>query len=80
LAQGNLCSLTPREAAIVTYAKKLTMTPWDMKQADVNTLRSAGLTDREVLDLAHLVSYWGYVNRLVAGLGVRLEDQFAHIQ
>ena len=39
-------------------------------------LRKAGLDDRAILDLAQCVGYFNYVNRIVAGLGVRLgEDE-----
>ena len=37
------------------------------------SLRQAGLTDGEILDAAHVVGYFAYVNRLVDGLGVELE-------
>ena len=33
----------------------------------------AGLDDRAILDLAMVVGYYAYVNRLADGLGVRLE-------
>jgi len=33
-------------------------------------LRAAGLDDRSILDLVQVTGYYGYVNRLVAGLGV----------
>ena len=58
---------------MVDYALKLTRTPWDMLEDDLLPLRQAGLTDREVLDLAMIVGYYAYVNRLANGLGVELE-------
>jgi len=70
--RGELGNLYARERAMVEYARKLTLTPWDVGQSDVEALRKAGLEDREVLDLVQVVGYFGYVGRLVAGLGVRL--------
>ena len=58
---------------MVDYALKLTRTPWNMRKNDLEPLRDAGLTDREVLDLAMIVSYYAYVNRMADGLGVELE-------
>jgi uncharacterized peroxidase-related enzyme len=62
-----------RERAMVDYALKLTRVPWKMREDDLKPLRDAGLTDRELLDLAMIVGYYAYVNRLANGLGVELE-------
>ena len=66
-------ALEPGERAIVDWALKLTRTPWDMTGEDLMPLRDAGLDDRAILDLAMIVAYYGYVNRLADGLGVALE-------
>ena len=68
------CALPSRERAMVDYALKLTRTPGAMRRADLDPLRDAGLDDRSILDLAMLVGYYAYVNRLADGLGVTLED------
>ncbi|MCP3904170.1 MAG: peroxidase-related enzyme [Planctomycetes bacterium] len=73
LATGRVARLTDREAALVAYATKLTTNPHDMDADDVERLRAAGLDDRAILDLAQVVSYFAYVNRMVRGLGVDLE-------
>ena len=58
---------------MVDWALKLTRTPESMRREDLDTLREAGLDDRAILDLAMIVGYYGYVNRLASGLGVQLE-------
>ena len=55
-------------------AVKLTETPWDMVEADVDELRSEGFSDRDILDIVEVVAYYAYVNRIADGLGVDLED------
>ncbi len=55
------------------YAVKLTRTPWAMGEGDVAGLRSAGFSDRDVLNIAEVVAYYAYVNRIADGLGVGLE-------
>jgi len=65
--------LPPRERAIVDWSLKLTRSPGSMCEADLTPLRSAGLDDRAILDLALLVAYYAYVNRVADGLGVSLE-------
>ena len=42
---------------------------------DIEVLRSAGLSDTDVLHLAELVGYYAYVNRIADGLGVELEPE-----
>ena len=73
VATGRVGRLTNREAALVGYATKLTTNPHGMEEADVTRLRDAGLEDRAILDLAQVVGYFAYVNRIVQGLGVQLE-------
>ena len=55
------------------YAVKLSLEPWNMEEADVQELRDAGFSNTGILDIAHVTSYYAYVNRLADGLGVELE-------
>lgn len=55
------------------YAEKLTLTPQEMEDSDVAVLRSVGFSDRDILDICEVVSYYAYVNRIADGLGVSLE-------
>ena len=45
-----------------------------MERADVDRLRRAGYTDRDVLHIAEIVGYYAYANRIADGLGIPLED------
>ncbi len=38
-------------------------------------LREAGLDDRAILDLVHVIGFFAYANRLVDGLGCELEAE-----
>ena len=66
--------LSPRERAMLNYAVKLTLTPSEMGQADVQQLREVSLSDAAILDVCQVSAYYSYVNRLAVGLGVELED------
>jgi NAD(P)H-hydrate epimerase len=68
--------LDRRMAALVAYARKLTRTPAAMREADVAALRQAGLDDRAIVDVNQVVAYFNYVNRVVEGLGVQLEERW----
>jgi len=66
--------LTSSDRQMLDYSAKLTRTPWDMVEADVQALRDQGFTDRAILDIAQIVAYYAYVNRIADGLGVSLEQ------
>ena len=55
------------------FSEKLALTPSESSKSDVDRLRGAGLSDREILDLTLVVAYYSYVNRIASGLGVPLE-------
>ena len=58
------------ELALLRYAEKLTLTPGEMTEDDVVTLRDAGLDDGEILEANQIICYFNYVNRSINGLGV----------
>jgi NAD(P)H-hydrate epimerase len=68
--------LDPRIAALCAYARKLTRAPATVREADVAMLRAAGLDDRAIVDANQVVAYFNYVNRVVEGLGVQLEERW----
>jgi hypothetical protein len=59
---------------MLRYAVKLTRSPANVGQADVQDLRRAGFSDAAILDICQIVSYYNYVNRLADGLGVEMES------
>ena len=61
---------TGKELALMLYARKLTLLPGKMAQADVDSLKRNGLTDGEILEANQIIGYFNYVNRLLNGLGV----------
>ena len=65
--------LSPRREAMLDYVEKLTLRPQDMTEADVASLRDAGFSDRDILDICEVAGYYAYVNRIADGLGVGLE-------
>lgn len=66
--------LDPADRTMLDYAAKLTRQPGAMEPSDVEALRSAGFSDRAILDINQVTGYYAYVNRLADGLGVELEE------
>ncbi len=63
---------------MLEFAERLTLTPGKMNREHVESLRSAGFSDRDVLDIVEVVAYYAYANRIADGLGVTIEPWMEH--
>lgn len=45
-----------------------------MTEADINTLRSVGLTDEQILSTVSITCVFNFMNRLADGLGVQIPE------
>lgn len=61
------------QASLFQYAKKLTCSPVQVTEMDLDKMRSSGYDDGEILEVNQVVGYFNYANRTVLGLGVELE-------
>jgi len=59
-----------RDLAGLQYARKLTLEPSGIGQADIKALRDAGYDDGRILEINQVTAYFAYANRTVLGLGV----------
>ena len=67
--------LSAVDRALCDYAWELTTDPGAAERADPTVvLREKGLSDRAILDATLVLSYFNFVNRMVLGLGVELEE------
>jgi uncharacterized peroxidase-related enzyme len=62
------------DLAICDYANKLTKTSYKMIETDIINFRNLGLDDETIFDINQIIAYFNYVNRIVHGLGVELEE------
>jgi len=67
--------LSEKQKAMLKYAEKLTHHPDRVKKEDIDQLRKSGLTDKEILEVALIVSYFNFVNRMALGLNVTFTDK-----
>ena len=67
--------LNDAQRAMIDYAVKLTQDVTSMKEEDVDELREAGFTDRTILDINLITSYFNFVNRIAEGLGVEYNQE-----
>jgi uncharacterized peroxidase-related enzyme len=66
---------TAAEQAALAYASRLTLAPGSMGRDEIRALKSAGLTDGEILEINQVAAYFAYANRTVTGLGVDTEGE-----
>jgi uncharacterized peroxidase-related enzyme len=67
--------LNPTDSLLCDYAHHLTVNPTvDSKNKFIDPLKDFGLSDRAILDATLIISYFNFVNRMVLGLGVNLEQ------
>jgi uncharacterized peroxidase-related enzyme len=70
-------SLNDVELKLCEFAYEHTVNPAADKQLIIESLKQLGLTDRAILDATMIIAYFNFVNRIVAGLKVELEDEGA---
>lgn len=75
MADYTKARLSPADRALCDYAMKLTRTPAEINQLDIDTLRSQGLSDRAINDAVQVIAFFNYINRVGDGLGVDLEPE-----
>ena len=71
--------LSTADAAIIAFVRKLTRASSTMTESDVIVLRGEGLTDRAIYDVTAIAAFFAFVNRVVSGLGVPLEDNWREL-
>ena len=59
-----------RELAGMHYVARLTAKPADVTEEDIESLRTAGFDDGEILEINQVTAYFAYANRMVLGLGI----------
>jgi len=67
--------LSKRINGMLDYAVKLTKTPYKVTKADIQYLHQCGLTDKSILEINLIASYFNFVNRLALGLGVEFTPE-----
>ena len=77
-AQSNELSLTPRQRAMLDLATRLSQTPYAVAEDDIAEARDAGFTDRGILEIILVGSYFSFINRIVLALGVPMENPADH--
>lgn len=63
-------ALSPRERALVDFARKLTATSAEIGEPDRAALRAHGLTDKDIWDAAEVAAFFNMTTRLASAVGM----------
>jgi uncharacterized peroxidase-related enzyme len=63
--------LPKRQRAMLDFAVKLTAEPWTVEEEDREALRKAGLTDRDIWDVAAVAAFFNMSNRVASATDMR---------
>lgn len=63
-----VAGLTPRHRAMLEFAAKLSERPAEMVEADRQTLRDVGFSDRDIWDISAVASFFNMSNRMAAAV------------
>jgi uncharacterized peroxidase-related enzyme len=66
----------PKEREMLDFAVKLTEQSHRCTERDVETLREAGWTDEDIMDIAEVAAMFNFTNRLASGLGWLPNDEY----
>jgi len=62
--------LSPREAAIVEFARKMTIDSASVTEADREALRAHSLSDADIWGVAEVAAFFNMTNRLASAVGM----------
>jgi uncharacterized peroxidase-related enzyme len=73
LDRRDYSTLAPADAALARYVEKLTLSPGEIVEGDIASLRGVGLQDLDILDANNQCAHLNYTNRVANGLGLLSE-------
>jgi uncharacterized peroxidase-related enzyme len=59
-----------KERVLLDYVWKLSKTPGEMTEADIEGLRAEGWTDPQIVATVHVVGFFSYMNRVAEAFGL----------
>jgi uncharacterized peroxidase-related enzyme len=68
--------VTPRQAAFLAYAVKLSTVPEQVDDADLDVLRGHGLTDDDIWDVGAVTAFFAMSNRLAHAMALVPNPEF----
>ena len=71
-----MAPLEPRMRAMLTFAVKVTRASAEVSEDDRQALRDAGLSERDIFDLATVAGFFNMTNRVASALAMRPNPEY----
>ncbi|MBM9515170.1 peroxidase-related enzyme [Desulfogranum marinum] len=68
--------ITPRQKAMIDFAMKVTTDSRSINESDFATLRTHGLSDEDIWDIAGITAFFNLSNRMMNFAAIRPDDEF----
>ena len=68
--------LDARQAAMLGFAEKITRASAEISEADRQGLRDAGLSDRDIWDIANVAGFFNMTNRVASATGMQPNPEY----
>jgi uncharacterized peroxidase-related enzyme len=65
--------IEPEMKHLLSFAEKMARDASHVTPEDIEKIRSAGFSDRAILDAAHVTGFFSYMNRVVQALGADIK-------
>jgi len=68
--------LDDRQTAMLSFAEKVTIASYTVVEADRDTLRAAGFSDRDIWDIANVAGFFNMSNRVASATDMRPNEEY----
>ena len=68
--------LDARQTAMLSFAEKITKASAETTEADRQSLRDVGFTDRDIWDIASVTGFFNLTNRMASATDMRPNDEY----
>jgi uncharacterized peroxidase-related enzyme len=68
--------LSKRRRAMLDFAVRLTIEPWEIEEEDRERLREAGFSDRDIWDISAVAAFYNMTNRLASATDMRPNAEY----
>lgn len=75
-ANYRLADITPRQRAMLDFAAKVTKASAEITEADRQSLRDAGFSDRGIMDIAEVSGFFNMSNRVSSAIAMKPNDEY----
>ena len=69
MSDYRVAPIEPEMKHLLSFAEKMARDASKITPEDIERIRSAGFSDRAILDAAHVTGFFSYMNRVVQALG-----------